>query len=490
MLIRLLRNFLRPYASQVAVVVALLVVQTVGNLYLPNLNADIINNGVVKGNIRYILTTGGVMLAIALVLGVVAIIAVYWASRVSMGAGADMRAAVFTCVQGLSAGEINRFGTPSLITRNTNDIQQIQLFLQVALTLMVIAPIMCVGGVFLAIKEGAALSPLLAVAVPVMALVIGVVLVIVVPQFRSIQVKIDRINLHRGDGHAFRAARELHSLPRDRRLPAGRGCRGVSFGGPRGGMRRGGGPPAEWAKDLRGTLRRLLTRLRPERIKLVIALLLGVTSVAFIVSGPRILGNATNVLFNGVVGKLLKAGSTKAQAIALLRAHGQGQIANMVSGMNITPGRGVDLTELGKVLGLAALVYLLGAAFNYGQGYTMAGVAQRTMFGLRREVEEKLGRLPLRYFDSHPHGDILRPLREPAGERLGMPASVRKESARFVEWRHSPVPPRRCGFRVLVRRGGGSFRIRRMHSRGSATTTRSANWPLRMTPDDPSPARA
>jgi ATP-binding cassette subfamily B protein len=171
-------------------------------------------------------------------------------------------------------------------------------------------------------------------------------------------------------------------------------------------MRRGVGPP-ERAKDLRGTLRRLLARLRPERIRLVIALLLGVTSVGFLVSGPRILGDATNVLFNGVVGKLLKVGTTKAQAIALLRSHGQGQIASMVSGMNIVPGRGVDVGELGRVLGLAALVYLLGAAFNYGQGYTMAGVTQRTMFGLRREVEEKLGRLPLRYFDSHPHGDIL-----------------------------------------------------------------------------------
>ena len=194
MLIRLLRTYLRPYTGQVAVVVALLVVQTVGNLYLPNLTADIINNGVVKGNLHYILTTGGVMLAIALLVGVVAIVAVYWASRVAMGAGADIRGAVFARVQAFSASEINRFGTPSLITRNTNDIQQIQLFLQVALTLMVIAPIMSVGGVILAIREGAALSPLLAVAVPVMALVIGVVLVMVVPQFRSMQVKIDRIN--------------------------------------------------------------------------------------------------------------------------------------------------------------------------------------------------------------------------------------------------------------------------------------------------------
>jgi len=165
--------------------------------------------------------------------------------------------------------------------------------------------------------------------------------------------------------------------------------------------------PVGRSKDLGGTTRRLLGRLRPERLKLVMALVLGVTSVGFTVSGPRILGNATNILFDGVVGKRLKPGVTKAQAIALLRAHGESQIASMVAGMNLTPGRGVDLDELGRVLGLAAIVYVLGAAFNYGQGYIMAGVTQRTMFGLRREVEEKLGRLPLRYFDSHSHGDIL-----------------------------------------------------------------------------------
>ena len=194
MLTGLLRTYLRPYAGQVVVVVALLVTQTIGNLYLPNLNADIINNGVVKGNLHYILMTGAVMLAITLVLGVVAIVAVYFASRIAMGAGADMRAGVFTRVQAFSAHEMNRFGTPSLITRNTNDIQQIQLFLQMALMMMVIAPIMCIGGVILAIREGASLSPLLAVAVPVMALVIGTVLAMVMPQFRLMQVKIDRIN--------------------------------------------------------------------------------------------------------------------------------------------------------------------------------------------------------------------------------------------------------------------------------------------------------
>jgi ABC-type multidrug transport system fused ATPase/permease subunit len=194
MLTRLLRSFLRRYIRQVTIVVILLVAQTIGNLYLPNLNADIINYGVEKGDVRYIWTTGAVMLAVALAIGAVAIVAVYWASRVAMGAGADMRAAVFTRVQGFSAREMNRFGTPSLITRNTNDIQQIQLFLQMGLTLMVIAPIMCGGGVIMAIKEGAQLSLLLVVAVPVMAVVIGVMLVMVVPLFRSIQVKIDRIN--------------------------------------------------------------------------------------------------------------------------------------------------------------------------------------------------------------------------------------------------------------------------------------------------------
>jgi ABC-type multidrug transport system fused ATPase/permease subunit len=193
MLTRLLRTTLRRYSSMVAAVVALLAVQTFGNLYLPNLNADIINYGVVKGNVHYIWTTGAFMLAIALVLGVVAIVAVYYASQVAMGAGADIRRAVFNQVQTFSADEMNRFGTASLITRNTNDIQQIQLFLQMALTLMVIAPIMCIGGIYMAIREDAALSLLLVVAVPVMMLVIGVVMITVVPQFRTMQVKIDRI---------------------------------------------------------------------------------------------------------------------------------------------------------------------------------------------------------------------------------------------------------------------------------------------------------
>jgi ABC-type multidrug transport system, ATPase and permease components len=175
----------------------------------------------------------------------------------------------------------------------------------------------------------------------------------------------------------------------------------------RGGRSAAGRLPGQRTENLGQTLRRLLARMRRELAWLGLALLMGVISVAFVVSGPKILGNATNVLFDGVVSKQFKTGTTKAQAVAQLRAHGHGQIADMVAKMNITPGAGVEMKRLGLILGLAALVYLLGAIFTWGQGYVMAGVTQRTMFRLRRDVEEKLARLPLSYFDSHSHGDIL-----------------------------------------------------------------------------------
>ncbi len=137
------------------------------------------------------------------------------------------------------------------------------------------------------------------------------------------------------------------------------------------------------------------------------ALVLGVAAVAANVSGPFILGRATNVLFDGIVSARLPIGLTRSQAVALLRAHGQGQIAQMLSTMPLTPGVGVNLTRLGTTLAFAALAYLVGSALTYGQGYLMAGVAQRSMYRLRRDVEEKLARLPLAYFDAHPHGDVL-----------------------------------------------------------------------------------
>jgi len=186
--------------------------------------------------------------------------------------------------------------------------------------------------------------------------------------------------------------------------PGGRpGGARAAMGGP-GAM---GAAPGGTAKDVRGTIRRLLARLRPDRIRLIFVVVLGATSVGFTVSGPKILGNATNVLFEGVVGANLPKGMTTAQVVAGLRARGDDQLADMIAAMHVIPGLGVDFAHFGALLGLAALVYVLGAIFNWGQGYLMAGIAQRAMYGLRRDVEEKLARLPLRYFDSHPHGDVL-----------------------------------------------------------------------------------
>ena len=169
----------------------------------------------------------------------------------------------------------------------------------------------------------------------------------------------------------------------------------------------GVGPPPAKTKDVGKTLRQLLARLRPERIWIVVSALLALGSVAFSVIGPKIIGNAINVIFDGVLGKNLPAGLTKAQVVGQLRAHGQGQIADLVAGANVVPGHGIDFTMLGRILGLAALVYLLSAALQWLLAYIMAGVAQRTVFGLRQDVEAKMARLPLKYFDSHPHGDLL-----------------------------------------------------------------------------------
>lgn len=193
MLIRLLRRHLPPYGRPVAIVTVLLLVQSIANLYLPNLNADIINNGVSKGDTDYIWRTGLLMLGVTLLLGVLSVISVYFASRASMGVGRDIRGAVFERVQRFSAREMNRFGTSSLITRNTNDVQQVQLFLQIALTILVSAPIIAVGGVIMAIREDATLSWLLVVIIPLMTGIIGLLLVRAVPLFQSMQVKIDRI---------------------------------------------------------------------------------------------------------------------------------------------------------------------------------------------------------------------------------------------------------------------------------------------------------
>ena len=193
MLISLLRRYLPKYRTEVAIVTVLLLIQSLANLYLPNLNADIINNGVAKGDTDYIWRTGGLMLAVTLVLGVLAIVSVYFASRASMGVGRDVRGAVFARVQNFSAREMTQFGTPSLITRNTNDVQQVQLFLQIALTILLTAPILAIGGIIMAIRENATLSLTLVVIVPLMAAVIGTLVAIAVPLFRQMQGKVDKL---------------------------------------------------------------------------------------------------------------------------------------------------------------------------------------------------------------------------------------------------------------------------------------------------------
>jgi len=174
-----------------------------------------------------------------------------------------------------------------------------------------------------------------------------------------------------------------------------------------GGFMGMGGPPAGKTRNLGKTLRQLLGRLRPELPLIILVALLGSASVAFSVVGPKIIGNATNVIFNGFVGKSLPAGLTKAQIVADLHARGQDQLAQLLSGMDVTPGKGIDYTQLTDLLLLAVAVYIAASLFTWAQGYIMAGVAQRTVYGMRRDVEAKLGRLPLKYFDSHSHGDIL-----------------------------------------------------------------------------------
>jgi ATP-binding cassette subfamily B protein len=173
----------------------LLLVQSIANLYLPNLNADLINNGVAKGDISYIWKIGLVMLASsALVMGA-SILLAYLSAKVSMAFGADLRGAVFASVERFSTRELNKFGAPSLITRNTNDVQQVQMVLFMGLTMMLSAPITGVGASIMAVKTDAKLSLLLLVVIPLMSALIWVLLRRIVPLFRIMQVKIDRINL-------------------------------------------------------------------------------------------------------------------------------------------------------------------------------------------------------------------------------------------------------------------------------------------------------
>ena len=193
MLIRLLREYLLPYRGELSLVVVLQLAATLATLFLPTLNADIIDRGVITGDMHYILRTGAFMLAVAFVQIVCSVGAVYFGAHTAMAVGRDMRLAVFKQVQDFSAREVGHFGAPSLITRTTNDVQQVQMLALMTFTLMVSAPIMCVGGIILALRQDVRLSALLLVAVPALGIIVTAIISRMRPLFRQMQERIDEI---------------------------------------------------------------------------------------------------------------------------------------------------------------------------------------------------------------------------------------------------------------------------------------------------------
>ena len=184
MLVRLLRERLAPYRAWIALVVLFQFLGVVALLYLPSLNADIIDRGVVTGDTGYIVRHGGLMLAVSLVQIICSVIAVWFSARNAMGFGRDLRAAIFHRVGTFSAREVQQFGAPSLITRETNDVQQVQMLVLMAGTLLVAAPIMMVGGIIMAAREDVGLSWLVLAVVPVLGAAIGLIVRQMVPSFR------------------------------------------------------------------------------------------------------------------------------------------------------------------------------------------------------------------------------------------------------------------------------------------------------------------
>ncbi|MFJ9106202.1 ABC transporter ATP-binding protein [Streptomyces sp. NPDC102405] len=194
MLIRLLRTYLRPYKKPIAILVLLQFLQTCATLYLPTLNAGIIDNGVVNGDTGYILSFGALMIGISLVQVVCNIGAVFYGARTAAALGRDLRAAVFDRVQSFSAREVGQFGAPTLITRTTNDVQQVQMLALMTFTLLVSAPIMCVGGIVLALGLDVPLSGVLVAVVPTLGICVTLIVRRLRPLFRSMQVRLDTVN--------------------------------------------------------------------------------------------------------------------------------------------------------------------------------------------------------------------------------------------------------------------------------------------------------
>lgn len=194
MLLRLVRTHLAPYRRPIAVIVVLQLLGTLAMLYLPSLNAQIIDQGVVLGDTAYIIERGTVMLAVSVLQALCAVAAVWFAARTAMSFGRDLRAAIFRRVGTFSAREVQHFGAPSLITRETNDVQQVQMLVLMGFTMFVSAPIMMVGAVVMAMREDVGLSWLIVLVVPVLALLVGLIVRQMVPSFRVMQVRIDEVN--------------------------------------------------------------------------------------------------------------------------------------------------------------------------------------------------------------------------------------------------------------------------------------------------------
>ncbi|MBN9139832.1 MAG: ABC transporter ATP-binding protein [Micrococcales bacterium] len=194
MLGKLLVRYLKPYWPLLIGVVIFQLAQSIASLYLPALNADIIDDGVAKGDTGFILRTGGLMLLITLGQIAAAILAVYFGAKAAMALGRDLRAGVFRRVGEFSEREVARFGAPSLITRTTNDVQQVQMLVLMSCTILVSTPILAIGGVIFALREDLALSWIMVVAVPVLLVSVGLIIVRMVPQFRKMQARIDNVN--------------------------------------------------------------------------------------------------------------------------------------------------------------------------------------------------------------------------------------------------------------------------------------------------------
>ena len=194
MLKSILVEYLRPYTRSMLYVVALQLIGTIAALFLPSLNADIIDNGVVTGDTGYIVRVGAVMLAVSLVQIAATVTAVYFGARTAMAFGRDLRAGIFRRVGEFSGREVAQFGAPSLITRNTNDVQQVQMLVLMSFTMLLSAPIMMVGGVIMALREDVGLSWLVAVAVPVLVAIVAFIVRRMLPGYRLMQKRIDKVN--------------------------------------------------------------------------------------------------------------------------------------------------------------------------------------------------------------------------------------------------------------------------------------------------------